>query len=524
MQIDFSIISECLANTHGDKECVVNVERERRYTFKAFHLLTNRIANMMMQKLQLRRGDVALCILNNDNLSLLSPYTACKGEATVAYTNATDPLPVQDHQLALTKPKVIFIERALLPTHYELLKKHGVTIVALDAPGRKYPEVLNFWTLMKGVSAENPHVLLDNQKHCVMLRFTGGTTGLGKAVMYSLDNWFAARDHHYASPDHIPTGAARVLHFGMISHASGMLMWPVLFKGGCNITMNDRALSTWLKTVEREQVTASVMVPSMLYRLLVDAEVPQHDLSSLQTIYYGGSPVSAALLIELREKFGDIFFQLYASSEHPALTAGLSKPDHLPLSGGNTDHLSSAGRVTPGVEVLIVDPHGNPLPHGQDGEVWIRSRSICMGYWKDPKKTAADFYHGFWKSGDYGRIDKNGYLYVLDRMKDTVICKGKNVYPSKVEEVVNTHPKVLMSAMVGIPDKLCGEAIHTEVVLREGESMNAKELRSYLGKTLPKHQLPHTIHFAKSLPLSPVGKVLRREVRDACLKSAGTPD
>ena len=520
MQIDFSIVSENLAKTYGDAECVVNVERGRRYSFVEFHRLTNRIVNMMRDRLDLRRGDVWLNILNNDNLSILSFFTAFKGEACACYTNTTDSLETQRNQIALVKPKVVFTELELLPTHYELFKEFGLTVVTMDPPGEDYPEVLHFWDLLESVSEENPHVISDDREDCLVLRFTGGTTGAPKAVMYNIDNWMAGRDLHFAMADPVPSRSVRILHFGPISHASGIVFFPTLFKGGCNVTMNDRSLQTWCRTVEQEKISGSVMVPSMLYGLLVAPEVAEADLSSLQTIYYGASPISPTRLKELRKRFGDIFIQLYGSSEHIGAASVLSTAEHLPDESGDETHLSSAGRVVPGVELLIMGDDGKPVPNGEDGEIWMRSRAICMGYLNNPEKTEAEFCNGFWKSGDMGRIDRNGFLYVLDRVKDTIVRNDCNVYPNIVEAAIMAHPSVMIAAVVGIPDPACGDAVHAEIVLRSGENIDLGELRDFLAERLLANDRPASINIASELPLSPVGKVLRRMVRNACMERA----
>ena len=354
MQINFSHISENLARIFGDADCIINAERERRYSFREFHLLTNRIANMMRSKLGLHRGDTWLCILNNDSLSLLSPFTAFKGEARACYTNTTDTLADQARQIDLVKPKVVFLEAELLPTHHALLKERNLTMVTMDAAPAEYPDVLNFWTLLEGVSDANPDVLHDDRNDCVSMRFTGGTTGASKAVMYSLDNYLANKDLHFEAADVIPVRAMRMLHFGMISHASGIVFFPVLFKGGCNITMNDRSMLTWCQTVARHRVTASLMVPSMLYRLLDAPEARAIDLSSLQTMYYGASSMSPARIRQLIERFGNIFVQIYGSSEHPAAVSLMSKADHAPDQNGQEGHLASAGRVVPSVDLCAL--------------------------------------------------------------------------------------------------------------------------------------------------------------------------
>jgi len=521
MQINFSVVSEGLARTYGNAECVVNVERNRRYGFREYHRLTNRIVNMMRERLDLRRGDAWLCILHNDSLSLLSFFTALKGDACGCYTNTTDTLEAQAHQIGLVKPKVVFIEAELLPTHYALLKERGLTIVSMDPPQDAFPDALHFWELLEGVSDENPNVVNDDRRDCLLLRFTGGTTGAAKAVMYSIDNFMASKDLHFATADSIPVREARLLHFGLISHASGIVFFPVLFRGGCTLTMNDRSLATWCRTVEREKVTATLMVPSMLYRLLEAPEARESDLSSLQTIYYGASPMSPHRLRQLRQRFGDIFVQVYASSEHAGSVTSMSKAEHRPDRNGDESHFASAGRIVPGVELRIVDREGRPVPDGHDGEIWMRSRATCLGYLHAPEKTAAEFSDGYWKSGDFGRIDANGYVYVLDRVKDTIRCNDQNVYPSIVEAAISAHPRVLMSAVVGISDPVCGEYVHAEVVLRADESVDVEELRAFLAARLSDNDVPRTIRFATALPLTPVGKVLRRTVRDSCREKAG---
>jgi acyl-CoA synthetase (AMP-forming)/AMP-acid ligase II len=521
MHINFSSVSENLARTYGDTECIVNIERDRRYSFREYHLLTNRIANMMRERLDLHKGDVWLNILHNDSLSLLSYFTAFKGGSCACFTNATDSMETQANQFNLVKPKVVFIEADLLPTHYDFLQGYDVTIVSMDPPAPEFADVLYFWDLLEGVSDDNPNVLLNDREDCNILRFTGGTTGLPKGIMYTLDNWMATRDLHFAMPDPIPARSARMLHLAPISHASGIVFVPILFKGGCNITINERSLLAWCRSVEKEQVTGSVMVPALLNMLLESPEARDTDLSSLDTIYYGASPMSPTKLKELRERFGNIFVQLYGSSEHVGVVSTLSKADHLPLADGSETHIASAGRVTPGAELLIMGRDGKPVPTGMDGEIWMRSRAIIPGYLHAPEKTAEEFCDGFWKSGDYGRVDENGFLYVLDRVKDTIICNDRNVYPNQVEAGLTAHPAVMMAAAVGIPDPECGEAVHVEVMLREGEQVSEEELLTFAADRLPANDRPRSVSIAAQLPLSPVGKVLRRVVREDCRKRYG---
>ena len=193
MNVNFSVVSERLPDAYGEREALVNIERNRRYSFREFHLLTNRIVNMMRSKLDLHRGDYWVNIVDNDNASLLHFFTAMKGEAAACYTNYRGSLDNHTYQIDTVNAKVVFVEADLLESHYDMLRERQITIVAMDRPGSKFPGVHYFWDLMEGVEDNNPNVINDDREDLLVLRFTGGTTGRGKCAMYSADNWLACR-------------------------------------------------------------------------------------------------------------------------------------------------------------------------------------------------------------------------------------------------------------------------------------------------------------------------------------------
>lgn len=514
MKINFSLISENLAHTFGDAECMVNLERNRRYTYRQFHAVTNQVVNMLRERLGVRKGQIVATIVNNDSASLLSFFTACKGDAIFAYTNIVDSVADQARQMDFLRPKVVFIEASLLPTHYAMLAERKIKVVSMDPPGPDFPKVVHFWDLMDGVSEANPNVLLDDRKDCVVLRFTGGTTGAAKAVMYSVDNWLASKDSVFALPDPVIHRRTRYLHFTLITHSSGIILFPILFRGGCNLTMNERDLFKWCQLIEREKVTASAMMPPALYRLLDTPEATRFDFSSLQALFYGGLPILPSRVPALQERFGNVFVQFYAASESPAMSTVLGLNDHYPLGDGSVDHLASAGRISPGNELRICDAHGKAVPLGTCGEIWHKSRALSSGYWKNPQKTAEEFHDGYWKSGDVGRMDQNGYVYVVDRIKDTFVCSGHTIYPSPTEAIISTHPKVKLVSVVGVPAGEKNRAIYAEVVPVDGEKLTVSELKQFLRGKLPAYNIPSTMRIVEEIPLSPVGKALRRAVQD----------
>jgi fatty-acyl-CoA synthase len=514
VKMNFSTISERLADTFGDREALVNLERDRRYTFRELHLLTNRIVNMMRQKLDLHRGDYWVNILDNDNASLLHFFTAMKGEAAACYTNYRDSLEDHTYQIDTVDAKVVFLEADLLESHYEMLRAQQVTIVSMDRPEKAYPGVHYFWDLLEGVDDSNPDIVIDDRIDLLILRFTGGTTGRGKCAMYCADNWLMCRDSYFALPDPVWSPDNRVLHLAPITHGSGMLVLPTLFKGGCTVTMNSPDLNAWCDHIARERINTVMMVPTLLYRLLTLDESTPQQLATLDTVYYGAAPMSPSKLIDLQGAFGNIFVQAYGSTEHVGVALSMSKADHLVENFDDDSHLASAGRPVAGVEVQIMDDDGNPVARGETGEIWLRSRAIALGYFGSPEQTASEFQDGFWKSGDLGRMDTQGFVYIVDRKKDMIISGGFNVYANEVEAAINSHAAVMMSAVVGIPHEEWGEAVHAEVMLKEGEAVGPAELLAYVRNELGGYKTPKTIEVVLELPVSAVGKVLRRKVRE----------
>jgi fatty-acyl-CoA synthase len=298
-----------------------------------------------------------------------------------------------------------------------------------------------------------------------------------------------------------------------MSHASLMPFVATFFAGGATYTLNTPDLTQWCETVQRERITQSLMVPTLLYRLLDMNSSKTSDLSSLRTMIYGAAPIAPAAVERLVAEFGQIFVQLYGASESIMFVSALRKREHRTDTEAARARLASAGRVSAGVELMIADVDGRPLPPGQTGEIWLRTRATIGGYYHNPEATAAEFENGYWKSGDVGYVDDDGYLFIVDRKKDMIITGGFNVYAIEVEGALVEHPAVLMSAVVGVPHPDWGEAVHAEVMLREGAAATEGELIAHAKQRLGSYKAPKTVTFVSELPLSPVGKVLRRQVR-----------
>ena len=515
MKLSFGRMLRQHSLRHADAPALVNVERNRRYTFREYHRLTNRIANMMRTTLGLGRGDTVAFILANDSLSLVHYLMVLKQESTCAYSNYRDSLEEHLWQVDHIRAKAVFVEAAGLDTYYDALRSRGCTIVVMDPPAHPREGVVSFWDAVNAASDAETGVELDDREHIAVLRFTGGTTGRGKCVMYTPDNLMCTHELFLAygrDPDVLP--GLRYLHMLPLSHAVIVAFAVTFLAGGTSYTLNAADLNAWVRLIEAERITHTAAVPTLLYRLLELPAAQRTDFSSLAYIGYGAAPISPAKLGALIERFGPIFTQVYSASENFTAATSLNKVEHIISTGHDARRLSSAGRPGLGTEVRICDDEGNEAPPGTTGEIWLRSRATVKGYFGNPEATAAEFQDGFWKSGDIGTMDEDGYLYVVDRRKDMIITGGFNVYASEVENALASHPAVLMAAVVGIPHAEWGEAVHAEVVLREGNTVAEADLIAHVRARLGGHKTPKSIAFVAQLPLSPAGKIVRRLVKE----------
>ena len=441
-------------------------------------------------------------------------WSILKSPAVAVFTNVRDPLEEHLRIAEFVTPQCVFIEARMAALYVAPMQALGAKVIVLDTPAVPVPGAYDFWSLVDAASDADPGVEIDCHAHTPLFRFTGGTTGTPKCAAYTYDNLAFLTDSFNLIEDKVFSASTRMLHFAPLSHGSFLMLMPTFFAGGCNLTQNIPDIELWRAAVEQHRVTASFLVPTLLYRLTALQQQAPRDLGSLETVLYGAAPMSPDKIVELKAAFGDIFVQAYCSTEAPGAVTAL--PKRLHRSGDETEknRLTSAGLPTPGVEVMIADDDGRELAPGEPGEIWIRHRGVIGGYWRNPEQSAREFVNGWWKSGDIGRFDAEGLLYLVDRKKDMIITGGFNVYASEVETALNSHAAVLMSAVVGVPSEEWGEAVHAEVVLRDPDGVDAAGLIAHAKAAIGAIKAPKTVVFVDALPLSAVGKVLRRKVQE----------
>jgi acyl-CoA synthetase (AMP-forming)/AMP-acid ligase II len=340
------------------------------------------------------------------------------------------------------------------------------------------------------------------------LIYTSGTTGRPKGVMVTHANILANVDHFSYWMGYRDSGV--YLHAAPIFHIAD---FPAMFAapafGARQVTIPKFTPQVFCELVQRERVTHTVLVPTMLNLLTQMPEEKPYDLSSLEILAYGGSPMAPELVHRVRKLLPNVkLLQCYGLSETGFLT-GLENQEHV------ESKLLSCGRPCPGIDLRVEDETGKEVEVGQHGELVARGANVMRGYWNDPQDTALAFRNGMFRTGDIGYQDSDGYFYILDRLKDMIVTGGENVYSGEVEAVIYKHPTVREVAVFGIPDPQWGELVMACVVLKPGVELSAKDLTSHCRQFLANYKIPRRVEFSDTeLPKSGSGKILKRLLRE----------
>ena len=336
------------------------------------------------------------------------------------------------------------------------------------------------------------------------LSYTGGTTGKPKGVMMTTQATTTMTTIQLAEwewPEN-----PRFLMLTPLSHAGAAYFLPTVIKGGELHVMAKFDPAAALEYIEKHRITATFVVPAMLYTLMDHPDSHTRDLSSLETVYYGASAINPVRLAEAIERFGHIFAQNYGQSEAPMAISYLGKKDH------DAKRLSSCGRPTLFARCALLGPDDNPVPQGEVGEVCVSGPLLSGGYWKLPDETAKTYRDGWLRTGDMAREDEDGFWFIVDRVKDVIVTGGFNVYPREVEDVVAEHPSVAQVCVVGAPDEKWGE-IPVAVVAISSDQLRIEDLDAFLDERLARYKHPKVLEIVEALPRNPAGKVLKTELR-----------
>jgi long-chain acyl-CoA synthetase len=402
----------------------------------------------------------------------------------------------------------------------EALRERCCSLRALvyDGPGPSPEGWLAYEELIAHAPAQPPAVPLGLGEHqLATISYTGGTTGRPKGVMLSHGNLLANARHNLVATGHRHDD--RFLHIPPMFHVAGTSnLFAATWVGSTQVILPRFDAEAVAVTIERERITHAVLVPTMLDMLLRVLDERPADLSSLRNLQYAASPISPELQRRALERFRCELAQFYGMTETAPTVTHCTAEDHRRGAAGEEPYktrLRSMGAPVPGVQVQIRGADGAELPAGEIGEAWVRGPNVMLGYWERPQATEAALVDGWYRTGDAAYADGDGYLYMVDRLKDMIITGGENVYSVEVESALAEHPGVTEAAVFGAPDARWGETVQAVVVLADRRQPSAVELTAHCRERLPGFKVPRRIELRSApLPKSGAGKVLKRELRE----------
>jgi len=465
----------------GDAPCLT--EGARTLSFRDFDRLTDQLGNALLA-LGLKPGDRVGVLLPNGIDCLIAYYALAKNGLVRVGLNIRETM--DNHKYKLGEVSA----RGLI---------HGLDQSLgheFDIPLARLQDLIQ--------NGENKVCAVDRALDApYRLGFTGGTTGNAKAVTLTTRGELAELAAFLA--DFIPdlTQGETFLHASPISHASGAFFLPGLARGIRHLVMTKFEPAEFLELAAREKATHTFLVPTMLAMILEQPDTHDSKLE-LRGIYYGASPISPNVLTRGEQRFGRIFSQTYGQAESPMVITYLGPKDH--------DRVGSCGRPYSFVEVGIVDDDDRFLPAGGVGEIVCRGPQLMSHYWNRPEATEKAFRNGWLHTGDVGRMDEDGFYYILDRKNDMLISGGFNVYPREVEEVLQEFPGVIETAVVGLPDEKWGDRLHAVITARPG--VTVEDVLAFAKTKLAGYKMPRSMEIWPELPKSGANKILRRAVRD----------
>jgi fatty-acyl-CoA synthase len=486
---------------------VVLVHGERRITAETLCNMIYKLARALQDQ-DVRRGRTVTLLCGNGPEGVAVGYAAGLLGCRVSHLDNTLSVKAQADIVEFIETSALIVDPRWADQAVAVMDRTPVRVALTLGPARMGTDLLE---LAAGESAYAFGGLTEAHDVC-LIRQTGGTTGVSKAVLRTFADTACFRDLLPREQEpHIQ------LVCSTLAHGVGMLADHVLRDGGTLVLLESFDAATVLSTIERERITYLSLIPPLLYQLLDHPDLGRTDLSSLRCIYYGGCTASPARLAEAVVRFGPVLEQFYGQTEAGPISS-LSPEDHDPA---HPERLASAGKVRNGVEVVIRDAKGRDLPPGQRGEICVRSPFVMRGYWKRPDLTAEVLRDGWLHTGDIGYLDSDGYLTVTGRSNDLIkaVEAESAVSAVEVERILDAHPHIRQSAVFSVWDRDNLERIHAAVVLEPGCSVATGELRTMIHDVLGKQYELADAVYVDALPLTGAGKpdkeMLRRRASTA---------
>ena len=416
-----------------------------------------------------------------------------------------------------SKPTVILVSTGFVAAIAGIFagREDAPKLVALDDVEREG------WSTLPQLMAHGP---VEDAGRCgedlLAIFYTGGTTGKSKGVMLShagfTSNSMAMRDLGIC-----PEGCRMLVVAPLFHLAAAAALTMVMLAGGTAVIAPAFDPKGALDLIKDEGVTDALLVPTMVQMVLDGQGFDAAKLAGLNTVLYGASPMPEATIDRIMAAAPHLnFYQAYGMTE-VSCTATVLGPEFHTGAHRQAGRHRGAGRPISTAEIIIADEEGRPLPLGQVGEILVRGKGVMLGYWNQPELTAEALRDGWMHTGDGGRIDDHGVLYVVDRIKDMIVSGGENVYSAEVESALSLHPDVAQCAVIGVPDDRWGERVHAIIVARQGSEVTDRAIIDHCRTLIADYKSPRSVEFKSAVPLSAAGKVLKAELREPFWKGRG---
>ena len=490
------------------------VYKSERITFGQYNQRVNSLIHAL-QVMGVRKGDV-IGILSWNCLDYADVFgAAMKGGFIVSPFNPRLQVNELEYLVNYSEAATLFVGPEMVGTVNMLRSKfpNVSNYIAVEQPA----EGMAFHNdLLNAHSNEEPDTDVQPDDPMIII-YTSGTTGAPRGALYT---------HRRKLEDtrlfiyemNLTPGRKEIMAIPLFHIAGASYLFAFMYGRGINIIYPERAFdpAETLKLIQKEAATDIHIVPTNLVSMLSLPDIGTYDLSSLKCIWYAGSPMPVEVLKGGMDIMGPIFMQAYGQSESGPLVSTLSQKAHQVLDRPAEEQqvLASCGKPVPGVQIRVVDQDKKDVGLNTIGEIIVKSRSLMKEYWKKPEETRNTIIDGWLFTGDMGYYDAQGNIYLADRKKDMIISGGENIYPREIEEVLYRHPAVQEVAVIGVPDPYWVERVHAVVVLKSGNAVEEKELGDFCKEHMARYKAPKSFDFVASLPKSPQGKILKRELRE----------
>ena len=488
------------------------VDGERRFSYRQFNERVNRQANGLIAT-GVKRGDRVATLTNNHVEAVEAVAAAAKGGFVHVPVNFRSVPREIAHVINHCEATLLLVEKEYLGKLADAGETPSLNKVIVIEPGDPNSEYERW--LSEQDAAEPPADVTGEDNFFIC--YTSGATGTPKGVLHQQRQTVAHAPVVIIGYEFTPDSKLLLVYPHNSIASINMFYAPAWLVGAAVVLTDQRGFDAerWLRLVEKERITHSHLVPTMLFRVLEHPRLKDMDTSSIVTIGYGSAPMPTERIERLHEVFGNVLIQGYGMTEVSSIAAYLDKQDHLEGMRGDRARLNSCGRAAFGTELRVVDEEDRDVKPGEIGEIVFRGPQVMAGYWNDPEKTAETMRSGWMHSGDMATLDERGYLTIVDRKKDLIISGGANISSREVEEVIYWHPAVREASVVSRPDEEWGEVPHAFVSLHVGKSLTAEELVAFCRERLSGYKCPRTIDIIEELPKNALGKILKTELRSS---------